>query len=494
MIQAFPFQSADSIEHMLEKIFAHVEVAVILTDATRQILMINPFGLKMFGYREGEILGQSVRCLYAEQEEYVTQGAQRFNYPLGTHSDVQSYVQFRRKDGSIFTGEVHGGQMRPSKEDGLYYLGFVKDVTSRLAADQALSALHKITSSRKMSHHERVQAIIDLGCCHFGLPIGFFGKKQDDHYQVLWSRHPENAYPPGAQLNLSQTYYHQILDSADVLAFSHLASAPLSAQASFHALGAEAVLAAPVFLDGEPYGTLNFLSPVTCVPFSNQDVELVRLFAEWIGNEVARAKDIEALKEAQERLQRLATTDTLTQLYNRRFAEQALVQEIDRSRRYHQPFTLVQIDFDHFKNVNDKYGHEVGDLALCYFADAIMQLKRAPDMICRWGGEEFVAILPSTAIQGAATFIARVACYLADHPLYVEGDPVILRLSAGVATYAEGDNLQTLYARADKAMYQAKHQGRNCIVDENDQCYGCHDVADAKAMLPPDISPEPDEA
>jgi len=173
------------------------------------------------------------------------------------------------------------------------------------------------------------------------------------------------------------------------------------------------------------------------------------------------------LVEANHKLKKLASTDTLTLLFNRRYFDQVLRREVDRRNRYKLPLTLVMIDIDHFKEINDTHGHEAGDNALRKVASIIADCARTADIVARYGGEEFVVILPQTDPENAVVFAERARAAVDAEELELDDVKINLTISLGVAgTYAQGGSTdpQTLINIADKALYEAKADGRNRYV------------------------------
>jgi diguanylate cyclase (GGDEF)-like protein len=160
---------------------------------------------------------------------------------------------------------------------------------------------------------------------------------------------------------------------------------------------------------------------------------------------------------------RAAVTDSLTGIPNRRSFFERAAAAIATSNRREVPLAAVFIDIDHFKQINDTFGHATGDFVLKEAAHRINGMKRTEDLICRYGGEEFVLLLPFTTLDQAATFAERVRAGIAAEPFNHVGRIVPVTLSAGVATFAAGSTLEALLQRADQAMYRAKQQGRNRV-------------------------------
>ena len=175
---------------------------------------------------------------------------------------------------------------------------------------------------------------------------------------------------------------------------------------------------------------------------------------------------IEALEkkiQENEELAQLSLTDSLTNTYNKRFFDDALDKEFSKSQRHRQPLSLMVIDLDHFKAVNDNYGHDAGDIALQQTANLLLRLVRFFDIVCRIGGEEFAIILPNTDIDSAMALADRICDETAEYEIEIGKKLNIkLTLSIGVSSLCDDDKQYTdLFSRADKALYNAKQQGRN---------------------------------
>ncbi|MFK5971489.1 MAG: diguanylate cyclase [Candidatus Marithrix sp.] len=160
---------------------------------------------------------------------------------------------------------------------------------------------------------------------------------------------------------------------------------------------------------------------------------------------------------------RHAIMDTLTQLYNRHFFDVHLIKEINRALRYQRKLSLIMLDIDHFKQVNDTYGHDVGDLVLTELAIILNDHCRQSDIPIRWGGEEFIILLPETDKQGAKKLAERIRCAIETYDFTIAGHQTA---SFGVAILV--DDYQTLIKRADEALYKAKENGRNIVIIADD--------------------------
>jgi len=189
-----------------------------------------------------------------------------------------------------------------------------------------------------------------------------------------------------------------------------------------------------------------------------------------------QAKSLQALNESlrseaeqrtrlAEELFRMATTDQLTGTLSRRRLFDLGNYEIAKTTRSHDPLTVLLLDLDHFKQINDGHGHSVGDDVLRHFARIASGMIRKTDIFARYGGEEFVILLPSTAVQGGQEIAERLLATLAVTPLCIPPINITVTASAGLAQVQPGDEeLEQVLLRADNALYEAKRSGRNRVV------------------------------
>ena len=179
--------------------------------------------------------------------------------------------------------------------------------------------------------------------------------------------------------------------------------------------------------------------------------------------ELARTqKETELLKEQLHESQQKMLRDPLTGLPNRLAYEERIALEMNRSSRNHAPFSLAIWDIDHFKKVNDTYGHDAGDKVLKLLAKIIVSRVRKVDMFARLGGEEFVLLMPDTDINGALQLNDQLRKCLEDSGFHYNGSPCPITSSVGLAQFQGEDTAEQLLQKADKALYQSKHGGRNC--------------------------------
>jgi diguanylate cyclase (GGDEF)-like protein/PAS domain S-box-containing protein len=174
-------------------------------------------------------------------------------------------------------------------------------------------------------------------------------------------------------------------------------------------------------------------------------------------------QDVTRQREIEQQLRDLAVKDPLTGIYNRRHFFTAADEELARARRYGRPLSLAILDADHFKQVNDRYGHGAGDEVLKRLADGCGEAIRTSDLLARYGGEEFVILMPETELAAAIAVIDRLRGRVEEMQIETTAGIVPITVSAGVTTLQDGDDLKTMLQRADDALYSAKDAGRNRV-------------------------------
>ena len=209
---------------------------------------------------------------------------------------------------------------------------------------------------------------------------------------------------------------------------------------------------------GDPADVLSFLVNNT-----------IKEFAELFATADRRAADdrqrLELLVEARTiELRLLASTDELTSTLNRRRILEVAAEECQRTARYQDPLCIAMFDIDHFKLINDQFGHSVGDHALRLVAAAARSQLRLQDQIGRYGGEEFLIVFPETPLEGAMRVTERVRAAIEAMAAHEGGHRISLTVSAGVTEVAQGEPLDFVLRRVDAAMYRAKAAGRNQVV------------------------------
>lgn len=212
------------------------------------------------------------------------------------------------------------------------------------------------------------------------------------------------------------------------------------------------LVAVPMNAGGQVVGVLSASSPEPGC-FGERDRDLAQLLANCTAPAIETA-----------RLARLAVTDDLTRAFNYRYLSSRLGEEVGRARRYGDSFSVLMMDLDHFKRVNDTHGHHVGDEVLRGFVERVRDEVREPDVLIRRGGEEFLLLMPATPADEATHVAERIRARVASAPIETENDGAVpLTVSIGVATWQDDESARDIEARADAALYRAKENGRDRV-------------------------------
>lgn len=197
--------------------------------------------------------------------------------------------------------------------------------------------------------------------------------------------------------------------------------------------------------------------------------------------------EVDKLRRQVSELSELVSTDALTGLFNFRHFKTVLQAEMDRSKRSGIPTSLVMVDADHFKSINDTHGHEIGNQALRHLADILRAEVRTTDIVCRFGGEEFAMVFPETHLNLAVKVADRIRQEVESTPLATEQGEVRLTVSMGASVYMKTSvlDIDEFIDSVDKYLYEAKQAGRNCIchIDYADLRTVTEVGADERAML-----------
>jgi two-component system cell cycle response regulator len=231
-------------------------------------------------------------------------------------------------------------------------------------------------------------------------------------------------------------------------------------------ISVRSIIALPFRLDLDRTGVFLLRRTAEKPPLNEADVEFAETVVKSAMNAMRRAHMVEVTQADNLRLEALARTDPLTQLLNRRALLSQLATEVERTRRYNAPLSILMIDVDEFKDVNDTHGHLAGDQVLVEVALLLARTARSVDSVARYGGDEFVIAVPETGEAGAIAFAERLRDKIQGHPFDIgKGEPLKLTVSIGVADFPEAkvETAEDLLDCADQALYRAKAGGRNLV-------------------------------
>jgi diguanylate cyclase (GGDEF)-like protein len=254
----------------------------------------------------------------------------------------------------------------------------------------------------------------------------------------------------------------RVLESGRALVVGNMEEAGLSAAPAERNYRTNSFISYPITLSGRKIGVLNVADKTGGEQFDEVDLSLLEI----IGPQIAVAVERAEWQERATQFQLMSITDPLTGLLNRRYLEERLTDELNRSQRYNYPMSCLMIDIDDFKTYNDRNGHQAGDMALRITAHALKAALRGADVACRYGGEEFCILLPQTSLSEAGVIAERIRQTVAEKEYHFgKSQPLgMVSVSIGISTFAKNiDTAESVIAAADRALYNAKSQGKNRI-------------------------------
>lgn len=353
------------------------------------------------------------------------------------------------------------------------------DISSQKRLSEFITEFSSITGSRQIDATQRLERMLLLGCAYLNLPTAAVLRETGETIEMI------AAASPSGKCDGSMVELYQRIGSDEKLTIESLDQNEPAGSLDSLVIGKRFRLdegdAGCIVFAGDHWGD---------GPLDNTDRQLIHLLADWTGQELSRQSDQVELERAYEELRLAATTDFLTGCFNRRhFLEAA-----EASRNFHvrigKSFAILLLDIDHFKQVNDRFGHSAGDDALCIFADIVRQALRDHDIVARYGGEEFAVFLYNSDAQGAALVAERIRLNVANAEITSGANRFAMTVSIGLCQVDVNDDLSVEAAiiRADEALYAAKGLGRNQLVCHNTEGKAssgpqCTDV-EANAMVP----------
>ncbi len=345
-------------------------------------------------------------------------------------------------------------QARAEARSHLEMVAILREITTSLKPDEIFTVLvRRVAQGLKISRCSILLADADAGTA-VATVVAAFENPMLRNLRVELRRYPE---------------IRRALDSGDPVLIQNIGSDPLleDTRAEWKANGqlvpTTSALALPFRLRGNRSGVFFLRTSGDDAPLNQQDLQFADQVIKSALASIEKAYDLESAMVRQEQMRLLAETDPLTGLLNRRALSDKLQQEVERAARYGAVVTCIILDIDHFKLTNDTFGHQMGDRVLSQLGALLRREQRAVDIVARFGGEEFVVLLPETGNTGARIFADRILRRIGDHVFGDSSRPITVTVSAGLATYpdervTDGESLLRL---ADGNLLKAKSDGRN---------------------------------
>ena len=407
-------------EDRLRAIFDSMQDGIIVVETrTRRYRMVNAAICRMLGYSADELLKLGLEDIHPEKSlVYVTS---QFEQLAKGEISVASNLPMKRKDRSIFYADVNSGPMMLDRVACLVCV--FRDITERRQAQQALSESEALLRRVFDTVQEGI-VMTDARTRRFQMVNNSICRMLGYRRNELLELGVEDIHPEEELANVIRQIERQIKGEISIAA-----NLPVKRKD----------------------GTI-FYADINATPMEVKGITfLLGVF-----------RDITGLKRAEEAEER-ASRDSLTDLYNHRTFYSLLKDEIARTQRFKLAVSLLMLDIDYFRRVNDTYGHEAGDVVLKGMSDLLVKHARTVDSVCRYGGEKITVILPGTDAIGAMEIAERLRAAVESEPFAISGGKTInITVSIGVATYPQQVNsLEELVKAAAVALYTAKQGGRN---------------------------------
>jgi len=442
---------------------------ITIIDTQGYVRLISPAAIKMFGLNTPEDAIGKLFFEFLSKEEH-----ERAQEIISTvlQDNLPGEIEFHavRKDGSLFDIGVRSRAIVDAEDRPTGVVIIARDITQRKLIEKAVSdqrnlaeALRDVASA--LNSALSLEQIINIVLQNLGRVVAH------DALDILLI---ENGY---ARM-VSCTGYDNLIPGSEAVLLQHRFS--LSETVNLHAMmeshqiyhsddirnvgwklldltgWVHSYLGAPILIEDEVVGFLGLLSSKSNF-FPSEDGDRLMAFANLTASAIEKARLIERLVD-------LATTDPLTGVANRREFFLSGENELKRAARYNESPSVIMLDLDYLKRINDTYGHSIGDQALKELARVCKSCARGFDLVARFGGDEFIILLPETTASQALSFTERLRQQIAGLVFATPAAPIGITASIGVAEYQKNDTLQTLIERADQGLYQAKVNGRNRVV------------------------------
>ncbi|MDD3889399.1 MAG: diguanylate cyclase [Syntrophomonadaceae bacterium] len=410
-------------EAMLSAIFDSARDGIVMLDGNGSVTFWNPAAERLFGYALKEVLGKELHRMVVPSEYAYNLYQKVFkHFQLTGKSNLlgkTTELEVKHKDGRKIDAEVSLSALK--QENAWHVVGVVRDISTRKQAQEKLEKSHK-------EYLELAEnAPIGILKCDLEGNITYVNEK------VL-----------------------EILGSPDIEETKkiNLFTFPLLIEHGVSKILQES-------LKNKQPGTyeVNYETKWGRIVWLRIHIKLLVDKDKETGIQLI-IDDITEKKQLEEKLRLLSVTDELTNIYNRRFMKEKLEEEKERAKRTGSTFSVIMLDIDHFKKINDCYGHNTGDLILKTIAQDFKNRIRKTDTLARWGGDEVMILVPETTVKNAACLAEELCLRLRE--IYIP-DVGYVTASFGVAGYRSGDTIDALIKRADDMMYKAKNEGKNCV-------------------------------
>lgn len=462
---------------------------ILITDRNGNIQWVNPAFSKMTGYTADDVRGKNPRIL---KSGLVQQSIYQDLWKTILSGNVwHGELVNRRKDGTVLTEEQTIAPVRDGTGQIIHFVAIKQDITERKRAEDALSkrtdqiaTLNRVMQS--LSSTLEISKVLDTILREIRQLVPYDSASvwlcKDDQLEIIAAHgfpNLESLIGSSFELSAEDNPNTQVMRTRMPMivgdAFSTYGSFKESAHAQYQIRGwmgvpmitGDRVIGMLAFDKKDPNYYTNEQSQFA-LAFAAQAalaLENARLYSDAQKELLEKIKAEDKLLKLQKELEEQAIRDALTGLYNRRFLDETLSRELSRAERDKYSVSVVMLDLDHFKVLNDTYGHDVGDMMLKQLGKLLSTHVRAGDIACRFGGEEFVVVMPKASLSVARQRANDWRMKFEAQTIIHNGEVLNATLSAGVAVYPiHGSSSDEIIRKADQAMYAAKAAGRNLVI------------------------------
>ncbi|WP_267226097.1 sensor domain-containing protein [Dyella silvae] len=426
--------------------------AICVVDAEGRYVFVSASYERIFGYKPEEVMGRRmIELVHPDDRDATLQTAAAI---MAGHPQAHFQNRYIRKDGQI----VHIMWSARWSEADQVRIAVARDITALKRAESMTAALHAISEAAHAADnlpalYEQIHRIVGGLLPAKNFFVALYDARRDE-VSFPYFVDERDEPPPPQQLD-SGTLTAELIRCGQALLLSPDSSTALSLPV--HGTDAAQWLGVPLTCQGSTVGALVVQSYSSATRYSEADKELLQFVSAQVASAIER-------KRAEARLHHIARHDPLTDLANRDLFNQQLEAALDNVVRFGGNLALLYFDLDQFKQVNDRFGHHVGDLLLCEVAQRIKSHLREGDVVGRMGGDEFVVLLSHLQSTADSVAVAEKLRAVLNEPFQLAERRLQISTSIGIATYPlHGDDPRELTRAADYAMYQVKKNGGNHV-------------------------------